>query len=238
MARQTSIIKFTGKLGDTVGYRNGKNYCLRSHAAVKQTAATKKTAKDFGTASKAGRLIRHSLHKMNDTSHINRLNKVLGEIVRADMQNPAGQRKITDKAIHKLSGFRFNSYAGISCTPVIEKTNQEISISVTDNSKHAIRAIAITINFQQQTTKVTSVDYDGQQPMILKISDKDITLILLELSTGSNNRKQYSLDIIAVYPPQKQKLKKQNSIPQLMLIPRYTKRVTKLTTRITSPPGG
>ncbi|MBW8687473.1 hypothetical protein [Chitinophaga rhizophila] len=104
MAKQTSLITFTGRLSQMVGYRRGGRYFLRSiPAVVRQTAATRNAALRFGIASKQSALIRSAfkpiLDVCCDTSHINRLNKVLIQ---------AGRQQVT-----AVQGFRFNQYTGI-----------------------------------------------------------------------------------------------------------------------------
>lgn len=103
MAKQNSLITFTGRLGNLIGYeRNGKYFLRTMPEIVRQTAATRRAARRFGMASKKGGLIRHAFYDdldiHCDSSHINRLNKVL---IAAAGNNIA------------ITGFRFNQYAGI-----------------------------------------------------------------------------------------------------------------------------
>ena len=103
MARQTSLFPFTRRLGNLIGYQRNGEYFLRSMPEiVRQTAATRRAALRFGMASKKGGLIRHAFYDdldiHCDSSHINRLNKVL---IAAGGNNAA------------ITGFRFNQYTGI-----------------------------------------------------------------------------------------------------------------------------
>jgi len=102
MAKQTSIIPFTGKLGNLIGYERNGEYFLRSMPEiVRQTHATRRAARRFGMASRKGALIRHAfycdLDIRCDSGHINRLNKAL---IAAGSNHAA------------ITGFRFNQHAG------------------------------------------------------------------------------------------------------------------------------
>ncbi len=104
MAKNKSFIRFTGKVGNLIGYRRGGKYFLRSRPeTVRQTQATKHAAQWFGAASRKGALIRRALAPdidyHCDPGHVNQLNKA---IVKAGRNNHAGIR-----------GFRFNRYAGV-----------------------------------------------------------------------------------------------------------------------------
>ncbi|SFD20412.1 hypothetical protein SAMN05518672_1011028 [Chitinophaga sp. CF118] len=259
MARQESLLKFTGKLGNVIGYRNKKDYLLRSASSVvRQTSATKRAARDFGTASKAGRLIRHALSEFlqhsYDSSLTNRLNKTLGEIVRADDGHKAGVRIPVAANMQSLRGFRFNHHTGIEHllggNPVVGNNDDGgISISfpetVINNNKAThiiIKAIALSVNFTQQTTRQLSsetvvIRYGEKQilpTLTLNPGRKDITLLMLEIQScyevngqlyQCQNRKGSALDIIAILPPAEQpkeiKRKYRNKAPKLRVIPSY-----------------
>jgi hypothetical protein len=103
MARQNSLITFTGKLGNLIGYeRNGKHFLRSAPEKVRQTPATRRAARRFGMISKKAALIRKAICSgidiPCDSGHINRLNKLL--------INAAGDHTA-------INGFRFNEYTGI-----------------------------------------------------------------------------------------------------------------------------
>ena len=82
MAKQTGPFFFTGKLDTVIGYeRNGVHFLRSMPARVKQTTATRQAARNFGIASRKGRLIRKAfaphLDLRCDGAFVNRLNKVL-----------------------------------------------------------------------------------------------------------------------------------------------------------------
>jgi hypothetical protein len=209
MAKQSTILKFIGKLDNLIGYRKGKHYFMRqAPAVVHQTTATKKAAADFGTASKGSRIIRHALQESlqhgSDSSLNIRLNKILGEIVRADTQHAAGQRILTANNLLQLQGFQFNPAAGVhhflADTPRVETAdNHNICISLPDILlKHtkacgvthlSIKAIALSVNFAAETTRQvvseTMLIKRGEAllpaSLMLNVNRDNPTLLVLEI---------------------------------------------------------
>ena len=123
MAKQNSILKLSGRLGNQVYYyrkdrKNRKQYFIRqAPATVTQTPATKRAATDFGTASKSSSLIRNGLreythHCYDNTLHY-RLNSLMGNILRADSAHPAGRRILMASNMQSLKNFRFNKATSI-----------------------------------------------------------------------------------------------------------------------------
>jgi hypothetical protein len=103
MAKQSSLLRFTGTLGNLVGYERKGEFFLRSKPQiVRQTPATRRAARRFGIASRKGAMIRHAfcgnLDIRCDSSHINRMNKVL---IGAAGNNAA------------IVNFRFNQHTGV-----------------------------------------------------------------------------------------------------------------------------
>jgi hypothetical protein len=237
MPFQNSMIKVSGRMGDHIyfcrkGRKNKKQHLIRrAPATVRQTAATQKAAIDFGTASKGSSLIRNALHEYTRLCYDNQLhyhlNKKMGEIVRADVNHPSGQRVITAVNMQSLQGFRFNGEANIQYTPVMENTDTgDINISFPDNFHHksntthiTVKAIALSVNIAkniaQQVESNTVVIKRGEKcaPLAMKINRRNTTLIILEIQSfyevngqlhASQNRQYHALDVIAVLPPLEQ----------------------------------
>ncbi|WP_298738740.1 hypothetical protein [uncultured Chitinophaga sp.] len=104
MALQTGLFKFTGQLDNVIGYRRNGKYFLRSAPEkVRQNAATKRAACDFGIASSKGKLLRHALRPYLDMRYdstlVNRVNKLFIQAGRAHFPN--------------LQGFHFNRHTGL-----------------------------------------------------------------------------------------------------------------------------
>jgi hypothetical protein len=174
MGIQKGILPFTGQLGDRVGYRrNGKYFLRRKALEVRQTAATKLAARDFGTASKGGAQLRHALHtelhRQYDIDVITRLNKTLTGIIRNDQYRAAGERRLQVSNMQSLCGFRFNDIGChqnlLSCTPdITEDVQGKVQLSVSDFRTHApkgvthvsIRAIIVSANFERSAMEVSA----------------------------------------------------------------------------------
>ncbi|MBW8683366.1 hypothetical protein [Chitinophaga rhizophila] len=214
MAKQTSLITFTGKLGNLIGYQRNRKYCLRSApAAVRQTTATRLAAQRFGLASKTGALIRHALYPeldvRCDSTHINRLNK---RLIQGGKQYAAA-----------LTGFRFNEHSGIekffSLPPVFtDQHTLHIPAQVLPQIKsiQALEVKLITVRIRFATMQVTGTDSatvlltPGQpvvNTMLTTNTPGEGTLLVLVqvrgVQAGSlpNNHKWMAADIIAVVPP-------------------------------------
>lgn len=226
MARQRSIITFTGKLGQQIGYeRNGKYFLRGAPRTVCQTTATRNAAKRFGIASRKSRLIRHAcypeLDVRCDSSHVNRLNSLLI----ADTGNHAA-----------ITGFRFNQYAGIDRFLAVRPTlsaNGELHIPAQDISQYSrftaleIKVIAVRIDFD--TCCVTGTDtfvttihrgqpFDGLT-VPLFVPGEGTLLLTLQIrgmrSDGPSHDQRYiAADIIAVIPPKAAKRLKVHIHPQ------------------------
>jgi hypothetical protein len=107
MAKQTSILTYSGKIGDKVGVKTKKGHFERSCPAhVNQTPATRRAAFRFGRASRTAAFIRKSFCTIadirKDDGYINRLTKAL--IPSAGMN------------ISSIAGYRFNKAKGVMAT--------------------------------------------------------------------------------------------------------------------------
>ncbi|WP_127132973.1 hypothetical protein [Pseudoflavitalea rhizosphaerae] len=151
MAIQTGQIRFTGRVGDLIGYYRNGVHCLRSRPVkVHQTKATRQAAQQFGIASRKGKLIRQAfapyLNGRKDSGSVNRLNKTL-----------------IQSGLEGLKGFRFNHQTGIETffpKWVLDQNNQLHipSQRLPDLPKKAthleVKLIAASINFV--TGRITS----------------------------------------------------------------------------------
>ncbi|MBE5320953.1 hypothetical protein IM793_17445 [Pedobacter sp. MR2016-19] len=114
MASQNGIIKINGQLGDLVFYKRGNTDVVRQKAAHKQqTEASKKSSRDFGSASRNAAYMRKAfaplvkLYAYGDL--LNRLNKRFIEIFKTIPAEHAGNKRLIDGDITLLKGFEFNS---------------------------------------------------------------------------------------------------------------------------------
>jgi hypothetical protein len=214
MGKQTGILLYSGKLGDQVGYyrknKKGKKEWWTRHAPqnVRQTAATRSAASDFGTASKCSRLVRHALRPWLQyySCHFdhNRLNKVFIDIVKADKARKTGFKIPTHHNLQSLCGFHFNTDRSIqqylTVHPAVARDNSNtITVSIpglhiSNTKTHkgithiSVKAIALPLNFKQDSTTpvttetVTIKRSDAHQAITLTLpATNEQTLILLEI---------------------------------------------------------
>jgi hypothetical protein len=215
MAKQQSIIIFTGRLGSMIGYhRNGKHFLRSMPDTVRQTAATQRAARRFGMASKTAALIRSAfntaLDVRCDSSHINRLTKQLIPSAGAKPQ--------------AVKGFRFNlstgtdsffgqpptcSDAGILHIPPqrlpLLKGLQALEVKVI-----AVRINCATHEIVGRVTETITVNSKEAFPgatFPVEISGEGTLFVTLQVrgisAAGiSANSKYLAADIIAVQEPQ------------------------------------
>ncbi|SDF52768.1 hypothetical protein [Chitinophaga filiformis] len=207
MPRQNSIIPLSGRMADLVYYyrkdkRGRKNYYVRrAPEDVHQTAATKKTASDFGTASKASRLIRQALKpytcKYKDESLHYRLNTVLADILRKDTARPAGEKRLLPENMSALTGFRFNSETRVPKMDYVNIEKDEmLRVKIPGTNKDmTAKLIALSIDFEKEKVdlRVTEAMTIKETTTITLERSNNLTILLLEV--------HQALDIIGVLEP-------------------------------------
>lgn len=210
MATQAGILPFTGKLGNIIGYRRNGTYFVRSMPeTVRQTFATRRAARDFGIASRKGKLIRRAITPHLDIltggSLVNRLNKAL---IKGGKDHQAA-----------LTGFRWNSRTGtdqfFSQPPTISPDGT-LNIPAQSLQTHCqathleIKLIATRISFATQKiihSDSTAVTIDLDTPLDgatlnLDLPGKGTLLLILQVRAGDlNDRRCVAADIVAVVPP-------------------------------------
>lgn len=226
MGKQRSIIRLSGRMGNVIGYeRNGGFFFRSAPEHVNQTLSTRRASKRFGRYSRKGKVIRHAFYPALDvrcdTTHINRLNKLLIE---------------ANGDLMAIKGFRFNEAAGIdrffSRKPYLSSTGI-LQIPAQEICRHkgitalAVKVIAVRTDFgTQQVTGTDTVDLmiDTRQPFAgaaipLYVPGKGTLMLTLQVTgilkdVPSANRQYLAADIIAVVPPPRPKRKKMLTDPQ------------------------
>lgn len=226
MAKQTGLLTFTGKMGNIIGYRRNGNYFMRAMPeTVHQTIATRQAARNFGVASRNGKLIRRAVTphlNIKDSSLVNRLNKALVQTGSSCLQG--------------LKGFRFNRHAATDqffCEqPVITSKGSLLIpaqlLPATGTATHLeIRFIAARINTKEQRivrSTSSSIIIDLSTPFngaTLEAAVPGTGTLILVLQTrtyngqeATGNRRFMAADIIGIMPSRPPK-KKANNIPRL-----------------------
>ncbi|MBI9061793.1 MAG: hypothetical protein JEZ14_07375 [Marinilabiliaceae bacterium] len=134
MARQKGIIKLEGRIGDLSFYKNGGEYMARSKSGVdgdriKKDPAfirTRENGAEFGSAGKAGKVLRNALKvpisKSADKQVAGRLGAELLKVIQADTTNLRGERTVTAGDLNLLKGFEFNKAVGLESVVTLPYT--------------------------------------------------------------------------------------------------------------------
>jgi hypothetical protein len=228
MAKQISLIPFTGKLGHLIGYeRNGKYFLRSMPEIVCQTTATRRAAQRFGMASRKAALVRNAFYDeldiRCDTGYANRLNKVL---IAAAGNHAA------------ITGFRFNEYAGtdrfFTAPPSLFKNGvlhlpaQHIA-QYKDITALEVKVIAARIDFSTRRVSDTEAAVMIIDPLVhfagadvpLDIPGSGTLVVTLQVRSMhkdalSNSRQYQAADIIAVMEPQIPVFSAKRTYPQQM----------------------
>lgn len=128
MARQSSIIKLKGTIGDITFYKSKDGYLARQKGGVDRERImndpkfqrTRENAQEFGRAGKASKAlctaIRPVLNKTQDSRMISRLVKRMMAVIKADAVSDRGKRNVLDGELILLQNFDFNGNAALSAT--------------------------------------------------------------------------------------------------------------------------
>ncbi len=128
MAQQKGIIKLKGTIGDITFYKSGDTYMAREKGGIdaKRIATdpnfqrTRENGAEFGTAGKAGKLLRTAFRALavnaKDRYLAARLTRDFIKVLQLDMTNPRGKRNVIDGEAELLRGFEFNEQDKLSTT--------------------------------------------------------------------------------------------------------------------------
>lgn len=230
MAINDSIFKLRGRLGDLIFYqRGGQNFVRSAPVTVKQTANTKQAANDFGNASKAACVLRRAIdanfYTASDRGYVNRLNSVMGSILRADSGHTRGKFRVTDQALEQLQHFRINSFAPMR-VETHTRRYYDGTVAVTVELPHLqipkgadyiqYRAVVLSPDFGLRMCKTAMSDiiaikptHDGS-PIVLEVPavrDRN-AIVILEVMSFANghharDKRWNVLEVVAVLRPVK-----------------------------------
>lgn len=201
MGKQTGVMRYTGKIDRLIGYNYKGKPCVRSMPEnVNQSEFTKLASTDFGTASKAGKLVRYALKQelsiRHDNDLTNRLNSRLMKVLYAGDQQ-RGNRHFKRKTLDLLTGFKLNDHTELGkllpFKPGVVQDKKSLRIAIpaieAGNILHAkntthieIKAIATGVNFNEggyQQAVSDAVMIDLRMP-------SEATELVLPFKAGEN----------------------------------------------------
>ena len=128
MAKQKSIIKLEGTIGDITFFKTKDGYMAREHVPLSADRIasdpafqrTRENNQEFGRAGKAGKLLRAAFRSLllntADNRMVSRLTKEMMKVIQADATSSRGQRNVLDGETELLQGFEFNEAGKLSTT--------------------------------------------------------------------------------------------------------------------------
>jgi hypothetical protein len=128
MAKQKGILKLEGTIGDITFYKSKDGFLAKGKGGIAaeriandpKFQRTRENGNEFGSAGKAGKVLRNSLRVLlqnsRDNRMVSRLTKKMVEVIQADLISVRGQRNVIDGEAELLEGFDFNINARLSNT--------------------------------------------------------------------------------------------------------------------------
>ena len=128
MAKQKSIIKLEGTIGDITFLKTKDGYIAKEKTSVNKDRIandpafqrTRENGAEFGRAGKAGKILRTSLRTLlqntSDNGLVPRLTKEMMRVIQADKTSARGLRNVIDGETELLEGFDFNESGKLAST--------------------------------------------------------------------------------------------------------------------------
>lgn len=206
MAKQKGILKLDGTIGGITFYKSQDGYLAREKGGVDGNRIatdpafqrTRENGNEFGSAGKAGKVLRNSLRVLlqnsSDNRMVSRLTQKMVEVLQADTTSVRGQRNVIDGEAELLEGFEFNIGAKLSntlfapSTPTINRVTGDLNISVpsfvpTDmvaapggTTHFKLVASGVEVNFENETfiadTSASAVlAWDGTATAVINLNN-------------------------------------------------------------------
>lgn len=148
MAEQIGIIPIKGTMNNMTFYKSEDGIRVKLQSKVSKEKIktsdsyerTRENNSEFGTAGRAGKVLRNALASIigysKDRRVVSRLLTVMLKAVKADAINPRGKRNVLDGDLELLKGFDFNIKAELAkvlkapYTAVIDRVAGEMNIQV------------------------------------------------------------------------------------------------------------
>ena len=188
MAKQTGIIKLKGTIGGITFYKSQDGHLAREKGGIPADRMandpafqrTRENGSEFGTAGKAGKLLRTSLRALlvnaSDSRMVSRLTQQMVKVVQADATNERGKRNVIDGEAELLEGFDFNKNGKLGrtiyapYTSTIDRVTGKLTVDIpsfialnmisapTGSTHYKIISAGVDIDFENETYVVDSND--------------------------------------------------------------------------------
>ncbi|CAM3438659.1 hypothetical protein [Sphingobacterium prati] len=180
MARQVSLVKFEGKIGDLSFYKDKRGYQARMKGGPTKDQInsdprfqrTKENGQEFGRAANASKKLREQLRELlsqgSDAAFANRLTGRLNRIVRADEVNGRGDRQVLSSNLGPLVGLECNLKAQLKDVfflkfrPAYDRATGDGSFTIPEMiAKNVIKGLNGATHVQVQ---LVATEFDAQNP--------------------------------------------------------------------------
>ena len=212
MARQTGIIKLKGTIGDITFYKSKDGHLARERGGIPADRIandpafqrTRENGEEFGTAGKAGKILRTSLRALllnaSDSRMVSRLTQQMVKVVQADATSERGKRNVIDGEAELLEGFDFNKNGKLSrtiyapYTTSIDRVTGKLTVDIpsfvaanmiaapTGTSHYKIISAGVDIDFEGETYVV-----DNNDSTVMPLDATPTAVISLENTVTANS---------------------------------------------------
>ncbi len=178
MARQVSLVKFEGKIGDLSFYKDKRGYQARMKGGPTKEQInsdprfqrTKENGVEFGRAANAAKGLRKQLRELlnqgADAQFPNRLTGRMNRILRADEVNGRGDRQVLVENLGQLVGLECNLKSQLSevffvkSRPVYDRASGTGSLELPEMiAKNQIKVLSGATHVQVQ---LVAAEFDAQ----------------------------------------------------------------------------
>jgi hypothetical protein len=180
MARQLSLVKFEGKIGDLSFYKDKRGYQARMKGGPSKEQInsdprfqrTKENGQEFGRAANASKKLREQLREVlsqgSDAAFSNRLTGRMNRVLRADEINGRGDRQVLAANLGQLVGLECNLKAQLKdvfflkIRPTYDRATGDGYIEIPAIiAKNVIKGLEGATHVQIQ---LVATEYDAQNP--------------------------------------------------------------------------
>ena len=180
MARQVSLVKFEGKIGDLSFYKDKRGYQARMKGGPTKEQInsdprfqrTKENGQEFGRAANASKKLREQLRELlsqgSDAAFSNRLTGRMNRILRADEINGRGDRQVLSANLGQLAGLECNIKAQLKdvfflkIRPTYDRNTGDGSFAIPEMiAKNVIKGLEGATHVQIQ---LVATEFDAQNP--------------------------------------------------------------------------
>lgn len=221
MAKQSSLIKLEGTIGDLSFYKNRNgNYIARRKGGVSRERLlndpryqrTRENMQEFSQAASAAKFLKNAFREIELRSNggklHNRLYSAVNRVLKTDPVSPRGERRFELGDIQMMRGFEFSESAvfGEILKKQFEVLEDESSVTVTieemapskylispkGSSHYRFSLIRAAVNFEGQTFKA---EIQSSEFLPLDASSAPAEVLTLPIPSQANENYFYALSL-------------------------------------------